>query len=105
MSAKLILLFILSLSAGIGFIGVGIYFLSSSFAEKLKNASPTSDEKSQRKINFRARGSGYTAIATGALTLVWGITLFMIPQAASVLALIYMIFLIAAFSVLTFVFK
>lgn len=105
MSAKIIALFILSIIAGIVFIGVGFYFLSTNFVKKMIESNPFPSEDSERKTIFRAKASGYTALATGALTLMWGIFIFIVPQIISILALIYMLFLIIAFSVLTFVFK
>ena len=104
MSAKIILLAILAFVAGLAFIGTGIYFLSGSFLEKL-NASSAADEVSQRKNAFRAKGSGMTAISLGALTLVWGLMVLSFPQIAAALGLAYMFFLIAAFGVITLVFK
>ena len=130
MSAKLILLCVLAFVAGAGFIAVGIYFLSKGFLEKLnastlpsaipselaqpsKDYEPSSQNPPStsqadiilKKNEFRAKGSGLTAISLGALTIVWALMLLSIPQIAPALALIYMIFLIAAFCVLTFVFK
>lgn len=95
----------MSLFAGIAFIAIGIYFLSAKFSNKLLESNPDKDEKSQRRMVFRAKGSGYTALSIGALTIMWGIMIFTFPQTISVLALIYMILLIIAFSVISFVFK
>ena len=104
MSAKIILLAVLAFVAGLAFIGTGIYFLSGSFLEKL-NASSVADQESKRKNAFRAKGSGMTAISLGALTLVWGLMVLSFPQIAAALGLAYMFFLIAAFGVITLVFK
>ena len=104
MSIKIVVLIILAFVAGLAFIGTGIYFLSGSFLEKL-NASSAADEESKRKNAFRAKGSGMTAISLGALTLVWGLMVLSFPQIAAALGLAYMFFLIAAFGVITLVFK
>ena len=104
MSIKIVVLIVLAFLAGLAFIGAGIYFLSASFLEKL-NASSAADEVSRRKNTFRAKGSGMTAISLGALTIVWGLMLLSFPQIAAALGLVYMFFLIAAFGVITLVFK
>lgn len=130
MTAKLILLGVLAFFAGVAFITTGIYFLSQGFLDKLNasnfpsafpsemtqhskdyaNSSPGEPGIAQGTINlkkneFRAKGSGLTAISLGTITIVWGIMLFSFPQIASALALVYMIFLIAAFAVITLIFK
>ena len=99
MSAKVIFLGVLAVLAGIGFIATGIYFLSQKFLNKL-------NESNNDKNNaFRARGSGLTSISLGVLTVVWALMLFTFPQITAALALIYMVFLIAAFAVLMVIFK
>jgi len=105
MNTKLIVLAVLAFIAGFVFIGVGIYFLSGSFLNKLNSSSSEQSEAAFRKNGFRAKGSGLTSIALGALTLFWGVMLCMFPQIAALLALVYMIFLIAAFGFLVVVFK
>ena len=104
MSAKIIVLAVLAFVAGLSFIGTGIYFLSGSFLEKL-NASSAADETARKKNEFRAKGSGMTAVSLGALTLVWAGMLLSFPQIAAALGLVYMFFLIAAFGVISVVFK
>ena len=99
MSIKVIFLGILAIIAGISFIATGVYFLSRNFIDKLNKSN------SDKRNEFRARGSGLTAISLGALTLVWALMLFTFPQIALVLALVYMIFLIAAFGLLMIIFK
>ena len=99
MSIKVIFLGILALIAGLAFVAVGIYFLSQKFLDKLNQSN------SDKKNEFRARGSGFTAISLGVLTIVWALMLFTFPQIAPALALVYMVFLIAAFGVLMVVFK
>ena len=99
MNVKIIILGILALLAGLVFIAAGIYFLSQKFLDKIN------ESKNDRKNAFRAKGSGLTAISLGVLTLVWGLMLFTFPQIAAPLALVYMIFLIAAFGCLMLIFK
>lgn len=84
---------------------IGMYFLSKSFLNKLNDSSQDKSSESQAKNLFRSKGCGYTTLTLGASTIVWGIFLFMFPPLATVLALIYMILLIAAFSVIMLVFK
>lgn len=105
MNTKIIILFILSLIAGIAFFAIGFYFLSQKFLSKLNESSFDKSSESQTKNLFRSKGCGYTTLALGAITLIWGIFLFMFPALAPVLALIYMILLIAAFSVIMLLFK
>lgn len=99
------ILFILSLIAGIAFIAAGIYFISEKFLQKLNAASPDSTETSLRKNEFRAKGAGYVAISLGAFTIVWGIFLISFPAFSNILALIYMIFLVIALAVLMIAFR
>ena len=99
MTIKLVSLAVLAIFAGLLFIGTGIYFLSPKFLSKLNESN------NDRKNEFRAKGSGLTAISLGMLTIVWGIALFSFPQIAAVLALLYMFFLVLAFAVLMTVFK
>ena len=99
MSIKVIFLGILAIVAGISFIASGVYFLSPNFIDKLNKSN------SDKRNEFRARGSGFTAISLGALTIVWALMLFTFPQIAPALALVYMVFLIAAFGVLMVVYK
>ena len=105
MTGKVIFQAILSIIAGAAFIAVGIYFLSSRFLQKLNEAAADKSEEACKKNAFRAKGSGLTALSLGVLTLVWGLMLFTFPQIAAPLALVYMIFLIAAFGCLMLVFK
>ncbi len=89
---------------GFVFLGVGIHFLSKKFLNKLNEASSNNQELLKHN-QIKAKGSGYVALALGALTLVWAILFLLIPSAIPLLALIYMIFLIISFLVLTFVFR
>lgn len=105
MSIKYKILIILTFVMGIAFCAIGIYFLSQKFLNKLNEASPKKSEESFKHNSFRAKGSGYVSLSLGALTLIWGIFFILLPQIIPILALIYMIFLVAAFLVLNFVFK
>ena len=99
MTAKILLLAILSIFAGLSFIIVGIYFLSQKFLDKLNESN------SDKRNEFRAKGSGLTSIALGALTIVWALLLFSFPDISKYISLIYMFFLILAFSTLVIIFK
>lgn len=107
MSAKLVFLAVMAIIAGFSFIAAGIYFLSQKFLDKLNEsaASETDADVVLRKNQFRAKGSGLTAVSLGVLTLVWALMLFSFPQIVPALALVYMIFLIGAFSALMVIFK
>ena len=113
---------VLSIAAGADFIAVGIYFLSSRFLAKLNEASApapapqnaeskaaqdaeVTQEAVFRRNAFRAKGSGYTALALGALTLAQAFLLFSFPAAASALSLVYLSFILIAVIILVFVFK
>ena len=95
----MIFLGILAILAGIAFIATGIYFLSQKFLDKLNESN------NDKRNEFRAHGSGLTAISLGALTIVWALMLFTFPQIAPALALVYMVFLIAVFGLLMIIFK
>ena len=97
MSVKLIILFVLSLIAGISFIAIGI--------NKLNESAAVQDEAHLKLNSWRAHNSANIAIALGALTLVWAFMLFTFPQIAPALSLIYMIMLVIAFCFLNVVFK
>ncbi|MCR4733392.1 MAG: hypothetical protein K5829_00075 [Treponema sp.] len=105
MTTKIILLAILFIIAGASFVGAGIYFLSSAFLNKLIEASPDKSAESKGKNTFRAKGSGYTAIGLGALTIVWSIFTFVFPQAAATMGLVYLFILMLAVGLLIFIFK
>ncbi len=80
------ILAILCFIAGAALIATGIYFLTPGFLNKM---------------NFRhAKASGYVALSLGLLTLVWGFMLFSFPHIQSILALIYMFFLLGAVTIL-----
>lgn len=105
MSVKLIILFVLSLIMGVAFTTAGFYFLSQKYLDSLNEATSEKSEEALKKNMFKAKGTGYVAIAFGAVTLVWAAAMFMFPQILSALALIYMIFLAIAFLFLYFVFR
>ena len=85
------LLAILCFIAGAALIATGIYFLTPGF---------------QSKTNFKnTKAISYVALGLGALTIVWGAMLLSFPQAQSILALIYMFFLLAAVSALMILMK
>ena len=85
------ILAILCFIAGAALIATGIYFLTPGF---------------QNKTNFRhTKAISYVALALGALTLVWGGMLLSFPQAQSILALIYMFFLLGAVGALMLLMK
>ena len=85
------ILAILCFIAGAALIATGIYFLTPSFLNKMKLQ--------------HAKACAYVALGLGALTLVWGFMLLSFPQIASPLVLVYMIFVLAAVSVLLVMYK
>ena len=77
--------------AGVALIVVGIYFLTPGF---------------QSKMNLKhTKSISYVALGLGALTLIWGAMLLSFPQVQSILALIYMFFLLGAVSILMILMK
>ncbi len=99
------ILAILSFIAGAAFIAAGIYFLLPGFLDKLNEAAADKSPEGLRKNQLRAKASGYVALGLGALTLVQGFMLISFPQIASPLVLVYMVFLLAAVSVLLVMYK
>lgn len=85
------ILAILCFIAGLALVATGIYFLTPAF---------------QSKTSFKhTKAISYVALGLGALTLVWGAMLLSFPQAQSILALIYMFFLLGAVSALMLLMK
>ena len=105
MSAKVIILFILSLIMTVILFGVGIYFLSIKFLDKLNESSAVKSAKTFAKNKSRAKGSAYVALALGAITLVWAIMLISFPQIMQILALAYMIALFICCIILVVLYK
>ena len=99
------ILVILFFIAGIAFCAAGVYFLLPGFLEKLNEAAADKSPEGLRKNQLRAKSSGYVALGLGALTLVLAFMLIGFPQIASPLVLVYMIFLLAAVSVLLVMYK
>lgn len=99
------ILIILFFIAGLGFLAAGVYFLLPGFLDKLNEATADKSPENLRKNQLRAKASGYVALGLGALTLVLGFMLISFPQIASPLVLVYMIFLLAAVSVLLVMYK
>lgn len=105
MSAKIIVLFVLSLIVGIALIGAGIYFLSKRYISKLNEASPDQEKTTLKKNELRAKVSAYISFALGALTLVWASIILVMPQMAAILAIVYMFFLLAGSIILIYTYK
>mgnify|MGYP004449793505 CR=1 FL=1 len=101
MISKTIILTILCLFSGIAFIVAGIYFLTTGYLDKLNSASPNTSEKNI----LRAKTCGYISLGIGALTLMFGIMLFMFPSISSALVLVYMSILLISCIVLMVVYK
>ena len=99
------ILIILFFIAGLAFLATGVYFLLPVFLDKLNEAAADKSPENLRKNQLRAKASGYVALGLGALTLVLGFMLISFPQIASPLVLVYMIFLLAAVSVLLVMYK
>ena len=89
--------------AGLIFIFQGIYFLSKKYLNALKVTKKS--EKGKKNSENSAKILGYISLAIGFLTIFCGIILKIIPQVFQYLALFYVIFLIASFSVIIFSFK
>lgn len=85
MTGKIILLIVMCFIAGLGFFGAGFYFLL------------------QKDVAIKK--CGYIANVLGGITIVFGTLIICFPAMAALLALIYMFFLIFAFTVLYFMFK
>ncbi len=85
------ILAILCFIAGAALIATGIYFLTPSFLNKMKLQ--------------HAKACAYVALGLGALTVVWGFMLLLFPQAQSILALVYMFFLLSSVTVLMLLMK
>ena len=98
-------LIILFFIAGLAFCAAGVYFLLPGFLDKLNEAAADKSPENLRKNQLRAKASGYVALSLGALTLVFAFMLLSFPQIASPLVLVYMIFLVAAVSVLLVMYK
>ena len=80
------ILAILCFIAGAALVATGIYFLTPNF---------------QNKMNLKnTKAISYVALGLGALTIVWGAMLLSFPQAQTILALVYMFFLLGAVSAL-----
>lgn len=99
------ILIILFFIAGVAFCAAGVYFLLPGFLDKLNEAASDKSPENLRKNQLRAKASGYVALGLGALTLVLGFMLISFPQIASPLVLVYMLFLLAAVSVLLVMYK
>jgi len=99
------LLSILSIIAGLAFISAGIYFLSGKYLNKLNEATPEQTSENLAKNKLRAKASGYVGLGIGALTIMFGIMLFLFPGISAALALTYMIILMISCIILVAVYK
>ena len=99
------ILIILSFIAGLAFCAAGVYFLLPGFLDKLNEAAADKSPENLRRNALRTKASGYVALGLGALTLVLGFMLLSFPQISSPLLLVYMIFLVAAVSLLLVMYK
>ena len=97
MNPKLILLLVLSIISGLGFIVAGIYFFI--------NASNQNNSENDKINSFRYRGSGYVALSMGFITIFWAVLLYLFPSLVPALALMYMICLIIAFISLIYIYR
>ena len=105
MSVKNVIQCCLFVLAGTALLLAGIYFLSGRFLRRLDESSPAQTEDSFRRNRIRAKGSGYTAVSLGVLTLVWAAMLLGFPSLTAALSLVYMFFLLLAVIVLMFIFR
>ena len=99
------ILIILSFIAGVAFCAAGVYFLLPGFLDRLNEAASDKSPETQRKNQLRAKSSGYVSLGLGSLTLVLAFMLISFPQITSPLVLGYMIFVLAAVSVLLVMYK
>ena len=99
------ILAILSFIAGLAFCAAGVYFLLPGYLDKLNEAAADKSPENLRRIALRAKASGYVALGLGAVTLVLAFMLISFPQITSPLVLVYMIFVLAAVSVLLVMYK
>ena len=99
------ILIILSFIAGVAFCAAGVYFLLPGYLEKLNDAAADKSAEGLRKNQLRAKSSGYVALGLGALTIVLAFMLLSFPQIASPLVLVYMLFVLAAVTVLLIMYK
>ena len=105
MNGKILVLCILSIVVGIAFFVMGFYFLGGKFLRMLNESAIEKTEEMFKKNGKRAKSCGYVSFALGGLTFVWAIIMFMFPQIASILGLIYMVFLGIGLGVLLVAFK
>ena len=99
------ILIILSFIAGVAFCAAGVYFLLPQYLEKMNEASADKSSENLRKNQLRAKSSGYVSLGLGALTIVLAFMLLSFPQIASPLVLVYMLFVLAAVTVLLVMYK
>ena len=99
------LIICISFVMAIIFIAVGIYFLSSKFLDKLNEASSVKSEEAFRKNKFRAKGCGLVSLGVGFLTFVWALIIISFPMILNALALVYMLFILAAVIALMIIMK
>ena len=105
MNGKILALCILSIVVGIAFFAMGFYFLGGKFLRLLNESAVVKSEEMFKKNAKRAKSCGYVSLALGALTLVWAGFMFVFPQFAGMLGLIYMLVLGAGLGVLLVAFK
>ena len=105
MNGKILVLCILSIIVGIAFFAMGFYFLGGKFVRMLNESAVVKSEEMFKKNAKRAKSCGYVSFGLGGLTLVWAIFMFMFPNMASILGLIYMLVLGVGLGVLLVAFK
>ena len=105
MTAKIIILFVISIIMGGAFCATGIIFRSQKFLDRLNDAAPIKSPENFKKNQIRAKGSSTVAFVIGAITILWGFILLFFPQLKGILTIIYMVCLVIAFIFLTIVFK
>ena len=95
----------MSIVVGIAFFAMGIYFLGGKFLRMLNESAAVKSDEVFKKNTKRAKSCGYVSMALGALTLVWAGFMFVFPEIAGMLGLIYMLVLGAGLGVLLVAFK
>ncbi|MBQ1949427.1 MAG: hypothetical protein II367_04645 [Treponema sp.] len=97
--AKAAILLISFVFMGIVFFAAGLYFTSKTFLDSLKKSHET-EEDGKRAVKS-GKICGYVAMGTGGFTAFCGIITKIMPQIFSCLALVYVLALIAAFTVIS----
>lgn len=84
---------------GIVFFACGFYFTSKTFLQSLKQSQK--DDSDKKKIEKSGKICGYVAMGTGGFTVFCGILTKLMPLIFPYLSLVYVLALIAAFTIIS----